>query len=177
MESDHLPITVERSYKLIHSLKDFSNSYHNIPRRPKLSLNNFDKTFFPILILENINSLSLHNNILDPLQIWYDFIMDCSLKAGAVLFDGMGNRKEYIKGKLTISTFNKSKKERIKLKSNSPWWDKDCDILINKGNGHIKNFQNALRGKIYKIIEKFQLMLERNCKRKGRIVLETLLIV
>jgi len=86
MGSDHLPIFVECVYGFSYFLKDASDSKYRSPKRPKLSLNNFDKKLFPIIIQESMNALSLNQNLVDSIQVWYDSILDCSLKAGAILY-------------------------------------------------------------------------------------------
>jgi len=53
---------------------------------------------------------------------------------GAIIYDSSGNKKEFSKGKLTtFSLINRTnpKKEKKEI-HNSPWWDKDCAILVNK---------------------------------------------
>jgi len=126
--SDPLPIIVECSNRLVYSLNEVLNTNHSISKRPKLSLKNFDKELFPILIQKRINTLSFCHSSIDPLQAWYEYIFDCSLKAEAILYDGL----EYNKGKVITVSLKKLNNERKKVKSNSPWWDKECDILVNK---------------------------------------------
>jgi len=57
----------------------------------------FDKELFPIIIQEKIKSLPSTRGFKDPLQIWHDFILDCSLMAGAIIYDGLGNKKDILK--------------------------------------------------------------------------------
>jgi len=107
MESHHLPITVECSNRIVFAFNEILNTKKRAPRRPKLSFRNFDKVLFPILIQESIDALSLYHCSIDPLQAWYEFVLDYSLKAGVVLYDDLGNKKEYIKGKLVTISLKK----------------------------------------------------------------------
>jgi len=106
------------------------NNNQRTQKRPKLCLKNFDKEFL-LLIQEKIDSLSLEQSSKDPMQIWYKFIVDCSLKTGAIIYDGLDNKKEYIKDKLIVSSLKKFNKKNKKV-YNNPWWDKECAVLINK---------------------------------------------
>jgi len=64
------------------------SSFYDAPKRSKLSLNNFDKNFFPLLVREGIDTVSSNHCLVDPLQSWYSFVLECAIRAGAVLFDG-----------------------------------------------------------------------------------------
>jgi len=52
----------------------------------------------------------------------------------AIIYDSLGNKKEFIKDKLVTSSLNSynNNKKKIKEVHNSPWWDKECSILVNK---------------------------------------------
>jgi len=134
MGSDHLPIVIHLFNKLlISSGVPLSNDVRP-QKRPKLCFRNFDKDIFSILIQEKIKSFPSTQGLKDPLQIWCDFILDCSLMAGAIVYDGFGNKKEFSKGKFNSFSLNNctNPKKEIKEIHNSPWWDKECAILVNK---------------------------------------------
>jgi len=64
--------------------------------------------------------------------------MNCALQVGAIIFDDSRNKKRYVKGSLFITSIKNSNKSR-KIATNrkifnSPWWDKECDKLINRIN-------------------------------------------
>jgi len=78
MGSDHLPIVIHLFDKLIISSGlPLSNDVRS-QKRPKFCLKNFDKELFSVIIQEKIKSLSLTQGSKDLLQIWCDFILDCS---------------------------------------------------------------------------------------------------
>jgi len=79
-----------------------------------------------------MNTYVIDWTLADPFQGWYDCILECLLKAGASLLDGEGHIKGYFKGRIVCSPLNKDKKMDNKFRSCSPWWDRECDILINK---------------------------------------------
>jgi len=47
---------------------------------------------------------------IDLLNTWYELIMESSLQAGAIIYDGKGNKKYFFKNSINIVTHNKSKK-------------------------------------------------------------------
>jgi len=55
------------------------------------------------------------------------FILDCLLRAGAIVYDGLGGKKEFVKNKLINSSLNNCNKHKEKKEKlhNSPWWDKE----------------------------------------------------
>jgi len=114
MGSDHLPIVIHLFDKLIISSGvPLSNDIRS-RKRPKLCLKNFDKELFSVIIQEKIKSLPPTQGSKDPLQNWCDFILDCSLMAGTIIYDGSGNKKEFSKGKLTTFSLYKSQKGKKK---------------------------------------------------------------
>jgi len=124
MGSDHLPVTVIFSNRITLSEACVPPFDYNTPKKPKLSLNNFDKDFFPLIVREGMNTLSLDHCLVDPLQSWYDLILECAIRAGAVLPDGLGNKTEYIGGKISTLPLRKSTRVKYKACHNSPWWDR-----------------------------------------------------
>jgi len=121
--SDHLSIVVEFSSKLISSLRDSPFSSHKFQRKLRLSLNNFDRNLFPVFVQEKFKMFSLNQNLIDLLVSWYECILDCVLKAEAVLYDGLGNKKLFCNGKHILIPFIKpknTKKENQKVPK-SPW--------------------------------------------------------
>jgi len=96
--SDHLPIIIDFSNKYAYSLSNASNNNFRTQKRSKLYLKDFEE-LFPIL--------PLFQSSKDPLQVWYEFIVDCSLKAGAILYNGLGNKKVYNKEILTTVLLKK----------------------------------------------------------------------
>jgi len=120
MGSDHLPIVIHLSNKLLISSGALLSNDIRPQKRPKLCFRNFDKDIFSILIQEKIKSLSSTQGLKDPLQIWCDFILDCSLMAGAIIYDGSGNKKEFSKGKFNTFSLNNCtnpKKEKKEIHS------------------------------------------------------------
>jgi len=132
MGSDHLPILIDimRGHSCFTS--DFFTPNGEVISRPSISLKNFDKKLFPTLVNNEFDKLSSISDSLDPFQEWYNIIMNCSLKAGAILYDGRGNRKEYKEGKFITGPLKKSNNSKQRGKFNSPWWDSECDILVKK---------------------------------------------
>jgi len=135
MGSDHLPIVIHLFNKLVIPSGNLLNNNIRSQKRPKLCLKNFDKELFPIIIPEKINSPPSMQSSKDPLQkSGMILLFYCSLMAGAIIYDGLGNKKEYIKDKLITFSFkfpirNKNKSKEV---HDRPWWDKDCAIIINK---------------------------------------------
>jgi len=130
--SDHLPVEVIVSKKT--ALFNYSTLRVDMDtsKRSKLSLKNFDGKLFPLLVQNGIAELSSICEKLDPLQSWYDFIVLCSLKAGAVLYDGLGNKTAFIKGRISTVPLKKRSKVKQEATPNSLWWDKECERLVNK---------------------------------------------
>jgi len=84
-------------------------------KRSKLSLKNFDRKLFLLFGFSGLAELSSEYEVVDPLQSWYDFIVLCLLKAGAILYD-LGNKTGFSNGKIhtvPLKKIAKSKQEAI----------------------------------------------------------------
>jgi len=113
MGSDHIPVIIHLSNSLASSLRTSPNNSLEYRNRPKICLKNFDKELFKIKVQKEINSLT-DSPSEDALEIWEDFILNCSLEAGAIFYDGLGGKKEFVKNKINISSFNNNKNNKKK---------------------------------------------------------------
>jgi len=131
MGSDHLPVSIVLSNGNVFRRGFVSSAFSDVPKKPELSLVNFDKSLFPLLVEGRINSVSSGIGLLDPLHSWYDLILECAIRAGAVLHDGLGNKTECIKGEISSLPIRLSRSKHGSG-NRSLWWDKECEILVNK---------------------------------------------
>jgi len=63
--------------------------------------------------------------------------------AGAIIYDSTGNKKIFSKGKLITVRINFSNSKKKRKETHSPWWDKNCAILVNKRKWAYKKFSKC----------------------------------
>jgi len=141
--SDHLPVEMTLSERIAIDNDRRSRIENDNVKRSKLSLKNFDRKIFPLLVQSGVDSLSLDNEGVDPLQSWYNSIMLCLLKVRAVLYDRLGNRTDFRNGKIHTTPMKKSTKSKQEVIPNSPWWDGECERLVVKRKRAYKKLANC----------------------------------
>jgi len=97
MGSNLIIISISKKFKV--SSKKLYDSDKLIKNKPKMSLKNLDEEFFSLLVQNKINLISFDPEMKDPFNLWYT-IMNCSLRAEAIIYDGIGNKKTYHKNKI-----------------------------------------------------------------------------
>jgi len=135
--SDHYPIVIKLTGKTV----SYSETRFDISARrsrPKLALGSFDCKSFPEIVKLKLESLPVKLESEDPLNDWYNIIIDSTLQAGAILYDGRGYKKNFLNNSINTVPCNNSKNP-IKHKMN-PWWDKECSDSVNKRKLSFKNF-------------------------------------
>jgi len=102
--SNHLPIKLFITGKPnVNPDKRCLLEGHRSP--PRICLGDFDKDLFAETIKKKfVMSINLEGN--DSLSSWYDLVMESALQAGAIVYDGKGNKKFYSKNAINIVANN-----------------------------------------------------------------------
>jgi len=96
MDSDYLPsLLITKNYiSLTFRMK--------ICTRPRMNLGKCDKKFFIYVVEEKIKNFSSDSDKSQLLDLWYNIIIDSTLIAGAVIYDGKNNMKRFNNGKISL---------------------------------------------------------------------------
>jgi len=102
--------------------------------------------------------------------------VDCSLKAGVILYDGLRNKKVYNKEILITVPLKKLNNNKYKTDYNSSWRDKECAILINKRKWAYKKLSKCPSRKNLVNYRNISSYVRKELHKKKRVVLESLLV-
>lgn len=161
MGSDHLPVSVDidGSHRCDRGSK---------PERPKLILTYFNDDLFIKYMKEAFKTETFSDiNGADLYHDWYNTVIECCLKAGAVLHKTNGDVIKFDSENNQIVSQSNNSGVKRKSRINKPWWDRECEkALIERKKAYRMVLNNPNRENLrnYRVISHET----RKCLRKRK---------